>query len=425
MSSVINYTKLTVGDIFQDKKNNSYEIVKELGKGGFAVTYSVNDKNGKSLVAKIHIINLDPEDEYRKRKQSHEGKILELLQSHNVPNIVKFEFLVECDVNKYNVPVLFMQHAPGMTCQEYQLNEPSGCFPEETVKKIILKIGEALQMIHKFGIIHRDIKPENIFLDGPLDNLTITLIDFGIASIYDQSIGLNKATIVGTHFYSPPEQLNNGIVSPSADIFALGATAFVLATGRTVDGDGRYNAKTYEKSGFPISQEFADVIIKATWPEMKERFPIMDDFLAIIQGNPPIHTIPRIIIDGNEYPIDKDKITIGRDHYNSVLDIIVSERSPPGKYYISRNHCHIEKDSNNYYRLYDDNSRNGTMWKNNNNEWKRIPKSGIILGSAPVVIGLGFSDQPTGKVDRFNKPILPGVYRVIEYRPSDQNTISP
>lgn len=39
---------------------------------------------------------------------------------------------------------------------------------------------EALQHVHRQGVVHRDIKPENILLDDALD---IKLTDFGFASI--------------------------------------------------------------------------------------------------------------------------------------------------------------------------------------------------------------------------------------------------
>jgi len=51
---------------------------------------------------------------------------------------------------------------------------------EKKTRYIMRQLFEALQHVHRQGVVHRDIKPENILLDDALD---IKLTDFGFASI--------------------------------------------------------------------------------------------------------------------------------------------------------------------------------------------------------------------------------------------------
>ena len=91
---------------------------------------------------------------------------------------------------------------------------------------------------HRRSIVHRDVKPQNILVgrDG-----SIKLTDFGIASVY-KDINAERLTTtgmtLGTVQYYAPEQAQGEIVSPAADVYALGIVMYEMLTGRTpFDGD--------------------------------------------------------------------------------------------------------------------------------------------------------------------------------------------
>jgi eukaryotic-like serine/threonine-protein kinase len=91
---------------------------------------------------------------------------------------------------------------------------------------------------HRRGIVHRDVKPQNVLVgrDG-----SIKLTDFGIASVY-KDINAERLTTtgmtLGTVQYYAPEQAQGEIVSPAADVYALGIVMYEMLTGRTpFDGD--------------------------------------------------------------------------------------------------------------------------------------------------------------------------------------------
>src|SRR5437867_6171719 len=91
---------------------------------------------------------------------------------------------------------------------------------------------------HRRGIVHRDVKPQNVLVgrDG-----SIKLTDFGIASVY-KDINAERLTTtgmtLGTVQYYAPEQAQGEIVSPAADVYALGIVMYEMVTGHPpFDGD--------------------------------------------------------------------------------------------------------------------------------------------------------------------------------------------
>lgn len=117
--------------------------------------------------------------------------------------------------------------------------EVSGPQAEGRVVRILTMACGALAEAHSIGLIHRDIKPANIILcaqGGERD--VVKLLDFGLVKELsvdgDANVSM-AATLVGTPLYMAPES----IVAPSsvdarADLYALGAVAYFLLTGRPV-----------------------------------------------------------------------------------------------------------------------------------------------------------------------------------------------
>lgn len=89
---------------------------------------------------------------------------------------------------------------------------------------IIKQLSNQLLLLKNNNIIHNDIKLDNIIID--INNLNVTLIDFGSSNMIDK-----KENYRTTLVYSPPEFLNDNILSYQNDIWALGCLFYILLSG--------------------------------------------------------------------------------------------------------------------------------------------------------------------------------------------------
>ena len=97
---------------------------------------------------------------------------------------------------------------------------------------LTLGICEALDYMHKHGVVHRDLKPENIMVD---DQDRIKLIDFGIAMKEEarRLTFVNMSAMLGTPDYISPEQVKGHRGDQRSDIYALGIMLYEMLTGET------------------------------------------------------------------------------------------------------------------------------------------------------------------------------------------------
>lgn len=108
--------------------------------------------------------------------------------------------------------VEYLQHA------EWRLHVNMIC-------RMLIDVAKGLHAIHQAGVIHRDVKPANLFLNG---SGIATVGDFGIA--FDPLKEDSKQLSAGTPRFMAPEQWERQELGRYTDIYALGATAHLLAT---------------------------------------------------------------------------------------------------------------------------------------------------------------------------------------------------
>jgi len=103
-----------------------------------------------------------------------------------------------------------------------------GKYSESKIRELLLDLLPILQFIHERQVIHRDIKPQNLMRrkeDGRL-----VLIDFGASKQFTATVMIKAGTQIGTHGYTPLEQIKGGEAYPASDLYSLGATCFHLLT---------------------------------------------------------------------------------------------------------------------------------------------------------------------------------------------------
>ena len=129
--------------------------------------------------------------------------------------------------------------------------------PAPSVIHIGIKLANALDYVHREGIVHRDIKPGNIILKKTNEPI---LIDFDVARSNTRETISRRADgsfgYVGTKKFSAPEQfLNPEGVGPPTDLFALGLVLYQILTGKSPFEYGNLPS-LYENGQFPKPDQF-------------------------------------------------------------------------------------------------------------------------------------------------------------------------
>ncbi|CAI5514256.1 unnamed protein product [Closterium sp. Naga37s-1] len=103
-----------------------------------------------------------------------------------------------------------------------------GVYSEPLGAHLCRAITEALLHCHRHGVIHRDIKPENILLLEPGSDTRIKLVDFGVATFFQEGVLLHDT--IGTPEYMAPE-VWDGSYGPAVDVWSTGVVMYIAMSG--------------------------------------------------------------------------------------------------------------------------------------------------------------------------------------------------
>ncbi|MBN2345358.1 MAG: serine/threonine protein kinase [Candidatus Aminicenantes bacterium] len=197
-----------------------FQIQAEIGRGGMGTIYSAVDTMLNREVA-LKVIHPQLTDNQQLMERF---KIEAMTQARlNHPHIVTI-FSFNKIEDEY---VIAMEYVEGRSLKEILL-EKKQLHPAEAVD-IIVQVAEGLRYAHAHNVIHRDIKPANILIDR---DGAVKISDFGIAKIFG-SQGLTKTgMLIGTPWYTSPEQIVGKCIDFRSDLYSLGVTFYEVLTGR-------------------------------------------------------------------------------------------------------------------------------------------------------------------------------------------------
>ena len=249
-----------------------FEILELISRSGMASIYKARDRSVDQIVAlKVPLAQFESDAAAFSRFEREEaiGKMLD----H--PSILKI-FPIEGKRRPYIV----MEFLDGQTLD--QLLREVKPLPEADAAKIASRLCEALDYMHKNGVIHRDLKPQNIMIckDG-----SIRIMDFGIAKAFRMRritfVGFSPT--MGTPDYMAPEQVKGKRGDERTDIYSLGAILYEMTTGSTpFEGESPYAVMNARVTGDPVAPRkvnpkltpvIEEIVLHALAREPDKRFP--------------------------------------------------------------------------------------------------------------------------------------------------------
>ncbi len=286
-------------------QRGKYKIVRELGHGSFGITYLAKTRVKMAGVlgemeTEIDVaikeffmsdINTRAHDgtsvegssgsvftNYR-RKFRKEAENLARLSHDNIVRVI--------DVfDENNTTYYVMQYVEGGSLDEYIAAR--GRLSEQETFTVLRNTGDALRYMHSHKMLHLDLKPRNIMRRASDGH--IFLIDFGLSKHFTDNGEPESSTTVGhgTPGYAPLEQAKyrgDGSFPATLDVYALGATAFKMLTGKRPP-----EASDILNDGFPsndllslgISRSTVECIERAMSAGRRQRYQTVDAFLSAL-----------------------------------------------------------------------------------------------------------------------------------------------
>jgi len=206
----------------QAERLGQYELIERIGTGAMGVVFEARHAmlRRPTAVKLLHPHIAGPHNIERFEREVQHSAAL----TH--PNtIVVYDYGRTPDGLFYYA----MEHLEGEDLQH--LVDREGALEPARVVRILRQVCASLEEAHAQGLVHRDIKAPNVFLCryGGRDEV-VKVLDFGLV----QRVGdASEEQISGTPSYLAPEAIQNpGLVSASADIYAVGVLGYLLLTGQ-------------------------------------------------------------------------------------------------------------------------------------------------------------------------------------------------
>jgi len=276
----------------------TYDVEREIGRGGMGVVYRAIDKRLKRPVA---IKLLPPELAFRRdirqRFQREAETAAQLSHPHIVPiysvdEIGNLVFFVMACVDGDNLATQLRTRGP---------------LPPEDVRRYLIEVADALAYAHGRGVIHRDIKPDNILIDALDGRAMVT--DFGIARAAEGGEGARLTATglaIGTPAYMSPEQASGDRdVDGRSDLYSLGVVAYQMLTGEppfTGNTTPVLLVKHLSEVPVPVEERRPDtppmlaaMVMRLLEKDPEHRFQSAADFAQVLRSGivPPASMAPR------------------------------------------------------------------------------------------------------------------------------------
>ncbi|BAD78618.1 serine/threonine kinase [Synechococcus elongatus PCC 6301] len=284
-------TELQLGVVLSDR----YQVVRELGQGGFGRTYLAKDLNRfkEECVLKEFAPQVEGEESLQKAQDLFHREAGVLYQIEH-PQIPRFRELLRVTHGGQGRLLLVQDYVAGQTYQQIlEMRRAQGqTFSPAEALSLLQNLLPVLNYLHQAGVVHRDISPDNLICRDR-DGLPV-LIDFGgvkaaaaeaVSQFAQRRQRPLTATRLGKAGYAPGEQMQQGIAYPHGDLYALAVTLLVLMTGE--DPQDLQDPLTLEwlwREHLSLDPTFAAVLDRMLALRPRDRFASAAEVQAALTG---------------------------------------------------------------------------------------------------------------------------------------------
>src|SRR6266851_5116909 len=209
--------ELRPGAIVADR----FEVVREIGQGGFARVFEACDRVLSRSVA-IKLL---------KRRRRLNDSELELFyrEARATARLNHPQIVTAYDWGVWDgAPFLVLELLDGESLHMHLAPGPLG---EDRAWQIATEVAQALAYAHSLGVLHLDLKSQNVFV---LRDGRVKVLDFGLAGLdWDEEVpGRLTRVAGGTPATMAPEQAEVATTDARTDIWAVGVILHQMLFGR-------------------------------------------------------------------------------------------------------------------------------------------------------------------------------------------------
>ena len=198
---------------------DQYELTELLARSGMASIFkAIDTETGAPVALKVPHVQYEADVVFseRFRREDEVGRRLD----H--PNVVRV--LTPREKSRM---YLAMEFVDGRSLRA--LMRAQHPLPTDRALHLARQVCDALEYLHREGVVHRDIKPENILVTA---DDRVKILDFGIALFASERrltwTGLSNT--IGTPDYMAPEQIRGRRGDPRTDVYAVGTLLYEMLT---------------------------------------------------------------------------------------------------------------------------------------------------------------------------------------------------
>lgn len=261
-----------------------YRIIRQLGSGGMGEVYLAERADGQvNMRVALKILSNGLVDPVFLARFQRERQILAEL---NHPGIAS---LLDAGITDQGRPWFVLNYIQGEPVNDYCKHQSL-----TLVERLALfqKLCEAIEYAHQWGVVHRDLKPGNILIDEASGKPVV--LDFGIATKCEDDNLTRTGQMLGTVFYSSPEQIRGEVADLDlrSDIFSLGILLYELVDNRKPFESNNLTETSYQiiYQDTPalhtkqVPQDLSAIIFKCLNKSPSDRYQLVSELIADLQN---------------------------------------------------------------------------------------------------------------------------------------------